>query len=122
MLWGPGSSAGTARLERERARFDKLGIKANASMLTGSNGRWDENINASLGAEQGFLRVMGNKSRSNDYQDGTQNRVPSRWDKWNGDLTLGWMPDSDTLLEIISSTDSIAVNLSCIYDSSMPVT
>lgn len=100
VLWGPGSSAGTVRFERERPRFDKPGIKANASVLTGSNGRWDENIDASLGAEQGFLRVMGNKSRSNDYQDGTNNRVPSRWDKWNGDLTLGWTPDSDTLLEI----------------------
>ena len=69
-------------------------------MLTGSNGRWDENIDASLGAEQGYLRVMANKSRSNDYQDGTNTRVPSRWDKWNGDLALGWTPDNDTLLEV----------------------
>ncbi|ALD46850.1 MULTISPECIES: TonB-dependent copper receptor [Serratia] len=100
VLWGPGSSAGTVRFERERPRFDKPGIKGNASVLTGSNGRWDENIDASLGAEQGYLRVMANKSRANDYQDGTNTRVPSRWDKWNGDLALGWTPDADTLLEV----------------------
>ncbi|CAI0799559.1 catecholate siderophore receptor CirA [Serratia entomophila] len=100
VLWGPGASAGTVRFERERPRFEKPGVKGNASVLTGSNGRWDENIDASLGAEQGYLRVMGNKSRSNDYLDGANNRVPSRWDKWNGDLALGWTPDNDTLLEV----------------------
>ncbi|WP_390902774.1 TonB-dependent copper receptor [Serratia quinivorans] len=100
VLWGPGSSAGTVRFERERPRFDKPGIKGNASVLAGSNGRWDENIDTSLGGEQGYLRLMGNKSRSNDYQDGNGDRVPSRWDKWNGDMALGWTPDSDTLLEV----------------------
>ncbi|WP_095097568.1 TonB-dependent copper receptor [Serratia ficaria] len=100
VLWGPGSSAGTVRFERERPRFDKPGVKANASVLTGSNGRWDENIDASLGAEQGYLRLMANKSRSDDYRDGDHARVPSRWDKWNGDLALGWTPDNDTLLEV----------------------
>ena len=80
VLWGAGSSAGTVRFERERPQFDKPGVKGNASMLAGSNGRWDENIDASLGGEQGYLRLMGNKSRSHDYQDGNGDRVPSRWD------------------------------------------
>jgi iron complex outermembrane receptor protein len=26
--------------------------------------------------------------------------VPSRWDKWNGDVALGWTPDADTLVEL----------------------
>ena len=26
--------------------------------------------------------------------------MPSRWDKWNGDVALGWTPDADTLLEL----------------------
>ncbi|MCP5640034.1 TonB-dependent copper receptor, partial [Klebsiella pneumoniae] len=38
--------------------------------------------------------------RSDDYQDGNGDTVPSRWDKWNGDVTLGWTPDQDTLLEL----------------------
>ena len=42
----------------------------------------------------------GQQIPPNDYQDGTNTRVPSRWDKWNGDLALGWTPDNDTLLEV----------------------
>lgn len=26
--------------------------------------------------------------------------MPSRWDKWNGDMAIGWTPDKDTLLEL----------------------
>lgn len=43
---------------------------------------------------------MGNKSRSDDYKDGNSNRIPSKWNKWNGDMALGWTPDEDTLVEL----------------------
>lgn len=43
---------------------------------------------------------MGNKSRTDDYKDGNGDRVPSKWDKWNGDMALGWTPDKDTLIEL----------------------
>lgn len=100
VLWGAGASAGTIRFEREHPRFDQPGVKFNASGLTGSNDRWDGNVDASIGNELGYLRLMANKSRSNDYKDGSGYRVPSRWDKWNSDLALGWTPDKDTLLEL----------------------
>ena len=97
---GAGSSAGTVRFERERPRFDKPGIKGSASVLTGSNGRWDENIDASLGAEQGYLRVMANKSRPTTIRTERIRACRHAGDKWNGDLALGWTPDNDTLLEV----------------------
>ncbi|WP_323837912.1 TonB-dependent copper receptor [Photorhabdus africana] len=100
VLWGAGASAGTIRFEREHPRFDEPGVKFNASGLSGSNDRWDGNVDASIGNELGYLRLMANKSRSNDYKDGGGYRVPSRWDKWNSDLALGWTPDKDTLLEL----------------------
>lgn len=100
VLWGPGNSAGTIRFDREPRRFDKPGIQGTASLLTGSNNRWDENADISVGSEEGYLRLMGNKSRSNDYKDGNGDRVPSKWDKWNADIALGWTPDKDTLLEL----------------------
>ncbi len=40
-----------------------------------------------------YLRLIGNKSRSDDYK-------PSQWDKWNADMALGWTPDKDTWLEL----------------------
>jgi iron complex outermembrane receptor protein len=58
------------------------------------------NADISLGSEDGYLRLMGNKSRSDDYKDGNGDRVPSKWDKWNGDMALGWTPDKDTLIEL----------------------
>ncbi|WP_387465882.1 TonB-dependent copper receptor [Photorhabdus sp. RM323S] len=100
VLWGPGASAGTIRFEREHPKFNEPRVKVNASGLTGSNGRWDGNVDASVGNELGYLRLMGNTSRSHDYKDGGGYRVPSRWDKWNSDLALGWTPDKDTLLEL----------------------
>ncbi len=100
MLWGPGNSAGSVHFERERPSFEKAGIQGDASVLTASNHRWDENADISLGNEQGYLRLIGNKSRSDDYKDGNNDRVPSQWDKWNADMALGWTPDKDTWLEL----------------------
>ncbi len=37
---------------------------------------------------------------TDDYKDGHNDTVPSRYDKWNGDVALGWTPDADTLLEL----------------------
>ncbi|WP_409308905.1 TonB-dependent copper receptor [Pectobacterium sp. B1J-3] len=100
VLWGPGNSAGTLRFDREQPRFDEAGIQGNASLLAASNNRWDENADISLGNQDGYLRLLGNKSRSDDYKDGNGKRVPSKWDKWNADIALGWTPDKDTLLEL----------------------
>lgn len=100
VLWGPGNSAGTIRFDREQPRFEKAGVQGTASLLAASNNRWDENADVSLGGEEGYLRLIGNKSRSDDYKDGNGDRVPSRWDKWNGDMAIGWTPDTDTLLEL----------------------
>lgn len=97
VLWGPGNSAGTVRFDREPPRFDKAGIQGTASLLTASNQRWDSNADVSLGSEDGYLRLIGNKSHSGDYEDGSGNRVASKWDKWNADVALGWTPNKDTL-------------------------
>ena len=100
VLWGAGNSAGTLRFDREAPRFDKPGLKGTASALSASNHRWDTNLDTSLGNESGYLRLSGNKSRSDDYRDGSSKQVASKWDKWNGDIAIGWTPDSNTLLEL----------------------
>ncbi|PHM45374.1 outer-membrane heme receptor [Xenorhabdus mauleonii] len=100
VLWGPGNSAGTIRFERTRPQFEKLGAQGNVSTVVGSNGRWDGNADISIGSELGYIRMIGNKSRADDYKDGDGKRIPSRWDKWNTDVAFGWTPDKDTLLEL----------------------
>ncbi|OTA15736.1 outer membrane heme receptor [Xenorhabdus vietnamensis] len=100
VLWGAGNSAGTIRFERTRPQFEQFGAQGNVSTVIGSNGRWDGNADLSIGNELGYIRLIGNKSRSNDYKDGNGHRVPSRWDKWNTDIALGLTPDENTLLEL----------------------
>ena len=100
VLWGPGNSAGTIRFDREKPDFTEAGIKGNASALTASNHRLDTNADISIGNEKGYVRLIGNKSRSNDYKDGNGDKVPSKWDKWNADIAVGWTPDEYTLLEL----------------------
>ncbi|MCO7518972.1 MULTISPECIES: TonB-dependent copper receptor [unclassified Pseudomonas] len=100
VIWGPGGSAGTILFERDPEKFGELGSRVNASMLAGSNGRFDKVLDAAAGNPLGYVRFVGNQSHSDDFEDGNGDTVPSRWNKWNGDVTLGWTPDADTLLEL----------------------
>ena len=100
VLWGPGASAGTILFDREPEQFGELGSRINASVLGGSSGRFDKVVDAAAGGPQGYVRVIGNTAHSDDYKDGNNDTVPSRYDKWNGDVALGWTPNADTLLEL----------------------
>ncbi|MDO9638225.1 MAG: TonB-dependent copper receptor [Pseudotabrizicola sp.] len=100
VLWGPGASAATILFERDTAPFNELGGRVDGSILAASNGRFDRRIDATAGGSQGYLRVLANKAQADDYQDGNGDSVPSRWDKWNSDVLLGWTPDDDTLIEL----------------------
>jgi iron complex outermembrane recepter protein len=100
VIWGPGASAGVVRFDREPERFGELGARLHGSVLAGSNGRFDQTLDGAVGGEQGYLRVTGNRSHSDDYANGNGDTIPSRWDKWNGDVALGWTPDADTLVEL----------------------
>lgn len=100
VLWGPGGSAATILFERDTEPFNELGGRVDGSILAGSNGRFDRRIDATAGGRQGYLRVLANKAQADDYQDGNGDTVPSRWDKWNSDVLLGWTPDDDSLIEL----------------------
>ena len=100
VLWGPGASAGTVLFDREPETFGELGTRVNASILAGSHGRFDKVVDAAAGGPLGYVRVIGNTAHSDDYRDGNNDIVASRYDKWNGDVALGWTPDADTLIEL----------------------
>ncbi|WP_456024534.1 TonB-dependent copper receptor [Pseudomonas protegens] len=100
VLWGPGASAGTVLFDREPENFGELGTRVNASILAGSHGRFDKVVDAAAGGPFGYVRVIGNTAHSDDYRDGNNDIVASRYDKWNGDIAVGWTPDADTLIEL----------------------
>ena len=100
VLWGPGASAATVLFEREPEDFTEPDYRLNSNVLVGSNRRFDRSIDAAAGSREGYARFIANGSKAHDYNDGAGHRVPSRWNKWNSDLILGWTPTDDTLLEL----------------------
>ncbi|WP_110690797.1 TonB-dependent copper receptor [Salinicola endophyticus] len=100
VLWGPGASAATVRFDRGPESFDAPGTRVDGSVMLGTYGRFDRRIDAAAGNEAGYVRLIGNESEANDYKDGNGDTVPSKWDKWNGDIALGLTPDDDTWLEV----------------------
>lgn len=100
VIYGPGNSAGVVRFDRDFSRYAAPGYSVDASVLGGSWGRNDQNLDLRAGAPTGYLGVAANHTHSQDYQDGDGNRVHSRYDRWNVDTTLGWTPTDDTRLEL----------------------
>ena len=101
VIKGPQTVLGPRRLGRHRAlrpRHAALHRGRRALRPTGGSfGRNDQTADFTAGNESVYVRVTGNHSHSQDYKDGNGLRVPSRWDKWNTDLALGFTPDADTL-------------------------
>ncbi|EPC7181083.1 TonB-dependent copper receptor [Acinetobacter baumannii] len=94
-------SAATVLFERQPEKLiSEKPYRGQASVLLGSYGRIDHNVEAAIGDEKKYIRLNANRSESNSYQDGDGNTVPSAWKKWNADVALGFTPDENTWVEI----------------------
>ncbi|MBB4836818.1 TonB-dependent copper receptor [Acinetobacter schindleri] len=94
-------SAATVIFERTPEQFgEDQHYRGQASVLMGSFGRLDHNVEVAAGDEQKYIRLNTNRSVANSYQDGNGNTVPSDWERWNADLALGWTPDENTWVEL----------------------
>ncbi|MDD2945836.1 MAG: TonB-dependent copper receptor [Acinetobacter sp.] len=94
-------SAATVIFEREPEQLTSAKpYRGQASVMLGSYGRLDQNVEAAVGDETKYVRLNANRSIADSYQDGAGNTVPSDWEKWNADITLGWTPNEDTRVEL----------------------
>ena len=94
-------SAATVIFEREPEQLTSAKpYRGQASVMLGSYGRLDQNIEAAVGDEKKYARLNANRSIADSYQDGAGDTVPSDWEKWNADLALGWTPNEDTWIEL----------------------
>lgn len=94
-------SAATVLFERLPERFDEgENYRGQASVLLGSYGRLDHNLEAIVGDQTKYMRVNASRSVSDSYKDGDGKTVPSDWERWNADVALGWTPNADTWLEL----------------------
>ncbi|HEF4771465.1 TonB-dependent copper receptor [Burkholderia multivorans] len=104
VLYGPGASAGTVLFERTTPRFERPGMRFDGSLVGGSFGRNDQNVDVTAGTPDFYGRVIANHAHAQDYRDGNGRTVPSQWDKWNADAALGWTPDAHTRVELTAGT------------------
>lgn len=94
-------SAATVIFDREPENLsNETPYRGQASILMGSYGRLDHNVEAAIGDETKYARINANRSVSNDYQDGNGDRVHSNWERWSADLALGWKPTQDSWMEL----------------------
>ena len=94
-------SAATVIFEREPEKLTtEKPYRGQASVLWGSFGRLDQNVETAVGDEKKYIRLNTNRSVSNSYQDGDGETVPSAWERWNADLAVGWTPNENTWVEL----------------------
>lgn len=94
-------SAATVIFERQKPEITtEKPYLGQASVLMGSFGRLDHNVEATVGDERKYIRLNANRSVSDSYKDGDGNKVPSDWERWNADIALSWTPDKNTWLEL----------------------
>ncbi|MDQ8204169.1 TonB-dependent copper receptor [Pelagicoccus sp. SDUM812003] len=97
---GPGNSAGVVRFESRHERPSENSLSGEAHLLAGSFGRRDLAAAASAESPRFFSRVTLNRADSDDYEDGSGQAVHSEHMRWNANLSFGWTPDEDSLLQV----------------------
>ncbi len=106
---GAGHSAAVILFERNTERFEQPGFRLHSSATAASFGRHDELIDLQLGQPEGYLLLSGSHSTANNYHDGDDVAVHSAYQRYSGNLALGWTPDDDSKLELaVSRSDGEA--------------
>lgn len=99
VLHGAGNSAGTVSFERTGQGFKEAGWRGSASIMGGSFGRHDEVVDAQVGAPAFYVRGIGTRSHSDDYEDGRGQRIHARYTRWSANAAFGWTPNENTRVE-----------------------
>lgn len=92
---GPGMSAGVVRFERDGLRNQQSGATGDFTLTAGSFGRRD--LLAQGGLRQGnwVARAGATLTRSGDYRAGDGRSIHASYERWSGNMELGWHPTSD---------------------------
>lgn len=99
VVYGGGNVAGTVLFERETGRFEAPGVRGSVGATAGSFGRNDQMLDVTAGNTIGFVRVIGTRSDSNNYEDGDGREVHSFYTRESVTSILGLTPDARTRAE-----------------------
>src|SRR5690554_1643121 len=96
VLYGP--AAGTVLFERTSYQFDPNQSPGQVSLVGGSFGRLESNVDYTAGGDDGFWRINTSYSEADNYRDGNNTSVNSAYQRWGVDTQMGWTPDQDTVV------------------------
>lgn len=99
VLAGPGNSAGAVRFDRDVKAFTDAETRLYAGAVMASFGRYDAIADVSFGNANGYAQVTGSYSEADDYRDGNGDDVHAQYQRYNGNLAVGWTPDETIRLE-----------------------
>jgi len=91
--------AGIVNFDREPMRFTESTTTGFGSMTIGSWDRQDFVGDFSAGDRLGYVRLVGNLSTQDDYDDGAGRQVHSQYERWSTSAIFGWTPDELTHIE-----------------------
>lgn len=91
---------GGVLFQKDTIRLDKTTMKADASVLFGSNKRFESNVDLVGGNELGSLQIIGGTYKSDDYRDGAGRKVHSEYDHKNVSFVGTLTPTETTALKI----------------------
>lgn len=100
VIHGGSAPGATILIDRTTERFTSAGARATVSGLVGSWHRNDQLVDVAAGDSWGYVRAIGSRSHSGDYEDGDGRDVHSRYDRKSGTLIAGWTPDDKTTVEV----------------------
>jgi iron complex outermembrane receptor protein len=102
VVYGGGGSGGTVLFERDSRRLAAEGGNQGRVVAGGSDNGIQHDVLADglLASEQGHWRVMGEKKKMENYQDGAGDEVRSAFDHQQGGMIVGWTPTASRLLEL----------------------
>lgn len=91
--------AGIVNFDREPMRFTESTTTGFGSTTIGSWDRQDFVGDITVGDRAGYVRLIGNVSTQDDYDDGAGREVHSQYERWSTSAILGWTPDELTHVE-----------------------
>ncbi|MCF7530249.1 TonB-dependent copper receptor [Neisseria lisongii] len=95
---GMGLVGGAVQFVRDKPDFSDKGYDLTVSTTVGSHGRIDGLAEAALGSTLAYVRANASYNKSDDYQDGSGNRVHSRFKRNSQMLQVGLTPNTDSEL------------------------
>lgn len=102
VVYGGGGSGGTVLMERETLRFNEgehLRSRFGTS-YEGNSGTTGLVADVATGAQQGYIRFIGERKDADNYEDGDGNEVRSAFKQQSTGVLLGYTPNADTLVEL----------------------